>query len=61
ENDRAIGIRFCELMEGKPHQPLCVEHLTGNVSYYIGDEQYRASFCSELPLRYRKECAERLL
>lgn len=61
ENDRAIGIRFCALMEQGPYQSLCVEHLTGNVSYYIQDGGYRAAFCSELPLQYQDACREKLL
>ena len=61
ENDRRIATRFCSVLRDPYYERSCFMDLTGAVSYYIKDQDYRREFCQELPASYQEACEEKLL
>lgn len=60
ENERGVAIRFCSITNNQNSQTACFLHLIDQVQYYIQDQQYRESFCKELPDTYYNDCRKRL-
>ena len=61
ENDRSASIRFCSIIPDSDNQSVCFLNLIGQVSSYIKDQNYRKSFCQEIPEAYFAECKNRLI
>jgi hypothetical protein len=60
ENDRKISINFCNQSLTNELQSICFSNLTNNVSYYISDNNYRTSYCQEIPKDYSLDCKQKL-
>lgn len=60
ENNRGTAVRFCRLVSNTTYQISCFERLIGAVGFYIKDQYYRNSFCSELPYELQENCKSRL-
>ena len=61
ENDRAGAVRFCDAAGDDEGKSACFNRLTGLIGYYIGDKEYRKSYCSEIPSVLKSDCTKRLL
>lgn len=61
ENNRGVAIRFCNAIGDAQNQSQCFANLSGAVSYYIKDQAYRKSYCSEIPQAYQSDCKQKLI
>lgn len=61
ENNRDVAIRFCNVMSDVESQSGCFANLSGAVSFYIKDQAYRQSYCSEIPQAYQSDCRRMLV
>jgi len=60
ENDYHVSIRFCNVIADLEHSRSCFLTLIGQMYYYIKDAKIKASFCKEIPARFKDECQRRL-
>lgn len=56
ENDRRVSERYCAAVSDPDFQKSCFTSLTGAVSYYITDANYRQAYCKEIPVDYQSDC-----
>ena len=61
ENDRNVSIRFCQVITNLQNRSQCFSELTQAVSYYIQDQSYKTSYCSEIPKAYQTDCRRLLI
>lgn len=61
ENTRIGAERFCSVASDLFSRSTCFSRLTGLISFYIDDKEYKKSYCSEIPEAYRSDCKRRLL
>ncbi len=58
ENKRGPSILFCKTIPDDQYQESCFTILISMVAYFIDDDQYMIDFCSEIPGKYKQECAQ---
>lgn len=56
ENDKALPIRYCTLMQTGDEKKNCFGRLTEMVGFYGKDDDYKRSYCSEIPDQYKEGC-----
>jgi hypothetical protein len=61
ENNRQVSIRFCSVIPNSGQESTCFSNLIGYVKYYISDDTYKKSFCTELPANFKDQCSSALL
>lgn len=58
ENDRKVAVQFCSLITQEKQQESCFTNLTKAINNYSYNQSDKATYCQEIPMRYRSTCQE---